>query len=67
MGSSSLLRLADIGIFPRSIERYVRERRFRAFWDNVDEAPPGVTLPDVEAETAQHVAPSARAAGAPLG
>ncbi|MDT4940883.1 MAG: hypothetical protein QOJ34_972 [Pseudonocardiales bacterium] len=44
MGTSFLLRLADIGILPRRIERLARERRFRNFWDDVET---GRLTPDV--------------------
>ena len=61
MVSRTLLRLADAGFFPRAIERSVRERRFRAFWNNLDDADAPVTVPNGEPSDALPLAATAEA------
>jgi hypothetical protein len=69
VGTSFLLRLADIGILPRRIERIARERRFRNFWDDVETGrlTPDVTPPRADAAPRAAAAVAGEAASVPRG
>jgi hypothetical protein len=69
VGTSFLLRLADIGILPRRIERIARERRFRNFWDDVETGrlTPDVIPPRADAAPRAAAGAAGEAASVPSG